>query len=207
MSTHGSLIYSSPVVYRALMRVLYGGHFRDRYRALAELVPPGASVLDVCAADCYLYWGYLRQKPGISYVGLDMSPSFVRTAQRRGTDARVFNVLEDEFPAADVVIMQGSLYQFLPGAERVVDRMLDAARRHVIIAEPIRNLSDSNVPVLSALSRWLTKPQSSEAGRDGARFTEQALRELFSRYDSLERTVYVPGGRELIGVFRGRCAA
>ncbi len=42
--------------------------------------------------------------------------------------------------------MQASLYHFLPDAHEIVERMLAAAGRRVIVSEPVRNLASSQNP-------------------------------------------------------------
>ena len=203
MSPAQSYIYSNRVLYHVVMRLLYGPHFDTRYRALADAIPAGASVVDVCAGDCYLYLKYLRSK-SVEYLGLDLSPQMVRWAQQHGVTARHFDVWKDDLPAGDVVVMQASLYQFLPRADAIVRKLLAAARRIVIISEPIRNVSASSNPLLSIVGRRLTVPASASPAYTGRRFDQQSLTELFHAFDSFERATILPGGREMLGVFRAK---
>ncbi len=203
MSFAASLIYSNRSLYHLLMRGLYGSHFEARYAALAEIIPNGARVVDLCPGDAYLYRKYLKAKK-VEYLGLDISSHMVRWAQAHGVDAREFDVWEDEIPQGDYVIMQASLYQFIPEQERVVDRMLDAAREKVIIAEPVHCLSDSANPVLAGLSRYLTTPLKDNGRYRGERFDEAALLALFEHFDAYERSFAIPGAQERVGLFSGR---
>ncbi len=142
-----SLVYRSPLLYEMIMLALYGRHYPARYRAIAELVPAGSRVLDLCCGPGILHDRYLRRK-GVEYTGLDVNPRFIARVNRRGGRGLVWDLHEDRpLPEADTVVMQASLYQFLPDAAPVVRRMLRAARQRVIIAEPIRNLSDSRLPI------------------------------------------------------------
>ncbi len=202
MSQHSSLIYSHQNVYQLVMRLLYGRHFRARYETLAAEIPAGAKVVDLCAGDAYLYRHFLRQK-GVDYLGLELSPQFVAAGQAQGVPMREFNVWNDKIPAAEVVIMQASLYQFLPNTDAVVQKMLAAARSKVIIAEPIRNLSEED-GWLGKISRAMTKPRAEDGAYSGRRFNETSLRGLFSSFAAFERSFLIPGGREMVGVFRGR---
>jgi len=203
MAAVSSLIYKHRSIYHILMRVLYGGHFRARYSAIAEEVPPGAAVLDVCAGDGYLYLRCLRARQ-VSYRALDISPELVRWMKRHGIEAYRFDVWRDALPAADVVIMQASLYQFLPDAARVIEKLLDAARERVIIAEPIRNLSSSNNPLVRLIAKRMTRPGEGDGQYEAHRFTSASLLDTFNRFPAFERSRLVPGGREMIGIFRGR---
>ena len=202
MAHSSSIIYSNERLYRVLMRALYGRHFEARYRVLADEIPAHSSVIDLCAGDCYLYRRYLRSK-SVSYLGLDLSPALVTAAQKHGVEAREFDVWRDDIPPAEVVLMQASLYHFLPQAEKVVAKMLAAARNKVIIAEPIRNLSSSRLAWLAKLSRRLTKPAPEQSSYSGARFDENSLTAVFESFPAFQRSFLIPGKREMVGIFRG----
>lgn len=193
------LVYKSALIYEVTMTVAYGRHYGERYRAIADLIPAGASVLDVCCGPGILYQRYLREK-GVSYTGLDMNEKFVRDVIRHGAEGRVHDLSSDEaLPKADYVVMQASLYHFLPNAGPVVSRMVAAARAAVIIAEPIRNLSTSSMRPLSWLASTMTNPSD---GAPPQRFTEETLTDLFSQLE-LEpaKTFLLRGGRERVYVF------
>ena len=180
------------------MLLLYGRHYTSRYRALAELIPAGSSVLDLCCGPALLYHRYLRSK-GVQYTGLDINSNFMARLNRRGGSGQVWDLRSEEaLPSADYVIMQASLYHFLPDASPVVDRMLQAARRQVIIAEPIRNLATSDSRLLSLLGRLFTNPG---VGEHSLRFTEASLADFFSGYSSrVVESFPIAGGREQVYV-------
>ncbi|SUD48338.1 methionine biosynthesis protein MetW [Nocardia otitidiscaviarum] len=192
MST--SFIYRYGTVYELLMRGLYGRHYGARYRAIAALVPENAAVLDLCCGPATLYTRYLRQK-AVRYTGLDLNERFIARLIRAGGSGQVWNLRADTpLPAADYVIMQGSLFHFLPDPEPVLDRMLDAARERVIVAEPVRNLTATRHRAMAGLGGRLT-----DAG-DGARplrFDEETLDELFRGFpEHVEERRLIAGGRE-----------
>lgn len=194
-----SLVYRSATGYELLMRMLYGRHYSDRMRVVAEQVPEGASVLELCCGPATLYERYLQDRAG-SYVGLDVNERFVAALRSRGVDARVLDLARSDapLPSADVVLIQASLYHFLPDAARVVEQMLAAARDRVIVSEPIRNLASSGIPVLGALGRHGTDPGIGEAA---GRFTEETLDELMARYRGrITNAFLIPGGREKVYV-------
>jgi SAM-dependent methyltransferase len=122
-----SLVYRSAAGYELLMRVLYGRHYAARMRAVADQVPDGASVLELCCGPGTLYLHHLRGRIR-EYVGVDVNQRFVARLRRRGVDARRLDLAagDVELPRADVVILQASLYHFLPNAGQIVDRMLAA---------------------------------------------------------------------------------
>lgn len=199
--TQQSFIYSNRLAYHWLMRGLYGRHFQDRYRAIAAEVPDGARVVDVCAGDAYLYLRHLRNA-GVDYVAVDVSPQLTAWARRRGVDARLLDVGDESLPQGDVVIMQASLYQFLPNADRIVAKLLDCARARVIITEPIRNISDSENKVLAWIGQTLTKP--ARGNYIARRFNRNSFSALCQSIPELVSLSELPGGREMMAVFRGR---
>jgi SAM-dependent methyltransferase len=194
-----SLIYRSRIAYELVMLALYRSHYADRYEVMANLIPRGAEVLELCCGPGILYDRYLRNK-NVRYRGLDSSKNFVSDLVRRGITAEHWDLRSSRpLPQAEYVVMQASLYHFLPNAAAVVDRMLRAAEKEVIIAEPIRNLVSSRVPIIARLSRNLT---DAGAGPSASRFVEATLDQLAERYSGLVRQSFLaPGGREKIYVF------
>jgi len=199
MST--SLIYRSALGYEWLMRALYGRHYGARLRSVADRVPPGASVLELCCGPGTLYRRHLRERAGV-YLGLDVNQAFVDRLRARGLDARLVDLGgEQPLPRADVVIIQASLYHFLPGASALLDRMLAAAEQRVIVAEPVRNVASSRLPVVATLGRRGTDPG---VGDHAQRFTEESLDRLMERYrERVQETFLIPGGREKVYVLAG----
>lgn len=185
------------------MRALYGRHFKARYVAIADEIPEGSRVVDVCAGDCYLYLGFLRQK-SVEYLGLDISSNLVKWAQRHAVNARAFNLWDDEVPRAEIIVMQASLYQFAPHAETVLRKLLAAAQKTVIVSEPVRNLTSSGSRVIAALSHRLTTPTVKHGPYSGQRFDVRSLTELFHSCEPFERAFFIPGHRELVGIFKGQ---
>ncbi len=193
-----SVIYHNRTTYELLMRGLYGRHYGARYRAIAELIPDGADVVDVCCGPATLYTGYLRDK-GVDYTGLDLNEGFIARLTEAGGTGRVWNAhAADPLPAADHLLMQASLYHFLPDPTPVIDRMLAAARDQVIIAEPVRNLASSDNKVLAAVARRFT---DAGEGAEEHRFTEPTLDALMRGYgDRVVRRQLIAGGREKLYV-------
>lgn len=180
------------------MVALYGRHYASRYRAIADLIPPRASVVDLCCGPALLFSRHLRRK-NVRYTGLDVNAGFVERLIRAGGTGQVWDLRKDEpLPPADYLMMQASLYHFLPDALPIVGRMIAAARRQVIIAEPVRNLTTSRSPLLAKIGRVLTNPGVGEQSR---RFTEASLDELLSVYGSqVEKSFLIAGGREKVYV-------
>jgi SAM-dependent methyltransferase len=195
-----SLIYRNALLYETAMRALYGRHYWDRYRAVDQLVANDVAVLDVCCGPATIYFHFLKSR-GVHYTGLDISPYFVQRLRRKGVAAQVWDVAQDRpLPEADFVLLQASLYHFLPKTEPIVDRLVKAAKRAVIIAEPIRNLATSRSVWLSWCGRHLT---NAGQGPQTERFTSTTLDQLLlSRADCLH-SFLIPGGREKIFVLGG----
>jgi len=194
-------VYRTAAGYELLMRVLYGRHYAARMRAVAEQVPVGSSVLELCCGPGTLYMRELHDRTS-AYVGLDVNERFVRRLRRRGIDARVADLATGaQLPSADVVLMHASLYHFLPHAGEIVDRMLAAARERVIISEPIRNLASSGVPMIGFLARRAADPG---VGGHAHRFTERTLDAVMSDHGERVLVAFtIPGGREKLYVLAG----
>ena len=190
-----SLIYRSPRVYGIVMRALYGRNHAARLDAVAAQVPHGASVLELCCGPGEL----CSRLRAADYLGLDANGRFVAAVRARGGRAEQTVLGPDsDLPPADVVVMQASLYHFLPAPQGIVDAMLRAARERVVISEPVRNLSDSSFGPLRKLAR-----RSSDPGVDASsnRFDEPRFDALIERYN--ERVVLcelVSGGRDKLAV-------
>jgi SAM-dependent methyltransferase len=192
------LIYKSSALYDLVNWLLYGRHHHARYRVVADLIPAGSSVVDLCCGTATLYHRFLRDKH-VRYTGLDMSESFVDALNRRGGHGVLWDLRSDKpLPPADYIVIQGALYFFLPNPNPLIERMLAAANKEVIIAEAIRNLSDSALPVVSSLSKRLA---GSAQGSESARFTEETLDQLFAGYPpESKRSFKIPGGRDKVYV-------
>jgi len=184
------------------MLLLYGRHYSSRYRSIADLIPENATVLDLCCGPALLFHRCLRAK-SVRYTGLDINEGFISRLIRYGAAGEVWDLRSArELPVSDYVIMQASLYHFLPDASGVVNRMLKAARKNVIIAEPIRNLTTSGSSVLSFIGRSFTNPGS---GKQESRFNQTSLAAFFDLYSPyISRSFPIAGGREVVYVLDGR---
>jgi hypothetical protein len=197
-----SLVYAHPWLYQGLMRALYGRGFDARYRAIDALIEPGSEVFEACAGDGHLYERYLRSK-AIRYSGGDINDVFLKHARRRNLPIVALDLLVDSIPVADYVVIQASLYQFIPGHARVIERLLCSARRTLIVAEPVVNLASSS----SSWVRWLAQRSANPGdGHKAARFDEAsldaALRGDFA--DRIESSATIAGGRERLYCLRGK---
>jgi len=178
------------------MRFLYGKFFHDRYSVLAGMIPERSSVLEVCSGDCWLYLKYLRKK-NIIYQGSDVNEVFLSHAQKKNIPILKLDLLKDILPRAEFVVMQASLYQFIPRQKYVVDKLLASATKKVLIAEPIKNLATSSNPIISFLAKRLANPGD---GQKFNRFDESSLDQLMNDHYSnlIDQVAVIPGGREKI---------
>jgi trans-aconitate methyltransferase len=186
------LVYRSPTVYRAAMAVLDRVR-AERNRVVVDAVAPGSSVVDLCCGDAAI--GAPLARKGCAYLGLDVNRRFVDSARARGLDARVWDARNGEIPQADVVCMLSSLYQFIPDERRLLERMASAARRRVIVSEPVRNWASGDSAMLRALALRLTQVDGRTFER---RLTAHRLDELVDGLGRMSSRVAL--GRELLYV-------
>jgi hypothetical protein len=186
--------YWHPVLYRLLMTGLYGRHFSARYEAVAEKIPAGASVLDAACGDCLL-WEFLAGK-GVSYTGLDLNERFLGRAARRGIRVVAADLRAGGLPRADFVVLQGSLYQFIPEHRAVIDSLLGAAGTALILSEPVRNIALEGGRFGSVLADWATRVRGQSYP---SRFSRAEFVALLREHgaSSIEE---IPGGRDVVGV-------
>jgi hypothetical protein len=197
-----SPFYSSPALYQLLIRFLYRKYFNERYQVVADEIPAGCSVVDVCAGEAFLYLKYLKKK-SVTYIAVDNSPHFAQWGLRRGIDYRKLNVFIDKIPTADVVIMMASLYQFYPHEKETVQKLIRSARKKVIITEPISNLSSSQINFIAKFANWLTTPFEVPPQYTGERFDEKRLVEFLSSFSGFQGIEKIAGGREMVAVIKG----
>ena len=155
-----SPIYWTRRGYDLVMRLLY----RDELDAVSEQVgryiPPDASVIDVCCGTAQLYFSQLERRPGgkENYLGLDANGHFIMALRRLGVRAKRFDVLREELPVADYIVMCSSLYHFRAREADIFEKLMSAARRGVIISEPVQNLSSHRFRPLAAFANYWTNP-------------------------------------------------
>jgi glycosyltransferase involved in cell wall biosynthesis len=194
-----SPIYWTGVGYDLAMRALYGRELEHTYAEVARRIPDGASVVDVCAGTCRLYRDFLRQR-GCEYTGLEFNGHFVMSARRRGVPVRRFDVLHEEVPAADYAVMCSSLYHFHEREQEILEKLRRAARKAVIVSEPIANLSARGPSAWGRLLRRLTDPG---VGDYSHRYDLAGFRALAERHGASE-FVHEPDWRNALAVFAGR---
>jgi hypothetical protein len=193
-----SPVYWHPYIYTFLIKILYGKNFNSRYLAVADLIPENSTVIEVCPGDGYLYEHYLKKK-NVKYTGLDINPGFVKVAKSKQIPFVIHDLFTEDIPKADYIIIQASLYQFIPQEDMIIQKLLNAAGRTLIISETVRNLSDSKNPFIALFAQYSANPGKGHAPK---RFTKDTLMDCFSKYPAFKEVKAIEGGRELIGIFR-----
>ncbi len=193
-----SPIYWNAKGYDLVMRLLQGERRFKELGRVAELIEPGSSVVDLCCGTAKLYRDHLRHL-SVDYMGLDANGHFIRFLKEIGINGRLFNVLEEvAVPAADYITMCSSFYHFRNEEAVVLSKMIAAARKAVVISEPVRNLSQLRFEPLGRFFNWLTRPG---VGTSEFRYSIDIFREFANHHGAAE-VVYEDGGFNAIAVFR-----
>jgi len=186
-------LYGFPRLYSLLMYILYYPYYEESYKSIASLIPPNSSVADVCCGNTKLFQ-YLKPKD-IIYIGLDSSQSFVNHAIKKGINIKLCNVVNDEIPQADYIILQRGLYQF-KNPLTLIKKLIRASKKQVIISESIRNLKSNSFvgkflyPLIPFLVGTNHDPHF--------RFTEESFKNLLNQLSP--EYVRTNGNRDLIAI-------
>lgn len=195
--TRPGIIYRSPRLYHAVLRLVYHKDFVKRFKAVADQVPDGSSVVDVCCGPALIYDRFLKGR-GVKYTGLDINPYFI--AARRNSSGKIVPwdiELRGALPKADTLLMQCSLYQFIPRQDEILDKLFAAAGKRVVITEHVSSWSKSPNRLLQMLSHVATNPGT---GPKTERFTPETLEQALARYKPANR-ISLCGGTEMLYVF------
>lgn len=175
-----SPVYWHPKLYTFTMRKLYGHYYEPRYTNLDKLIPENCELLELCMGDLYFYEHYLKRK-NVKYACADINPVFVNSAKAKGINAEIINMLEDEIPERDYILLQGALYHSIPDQEKFIRKLLSSSNKQLIISESTRNVSNSGSGIISVLGAFFSK---AKAGQSRIKFTKQTLKEAFSGFEN-----------------------
>lgn len=175
-----SPVYWHPKLYAFTMRKLYGQYYEPRYKNLEKLIPENAELLELCMGDLYFYENYLEKK-NIKYSCADINPVFVNAAMEKGINARIIDMLKDEIPSSDYILLQGALYHSIPNQAEFIQKLLSSSRKQLIISESTRNVSNSNSGLVSILGAFFSKAKT---GQSRIKFTKQTLKEAFKGFEN-----------------------
>lgn len=189
------ILYKSPKLYAFVMKSLFGDNYSSRYKSLTKEIDKFDVVLDVCCGDSKLF-DYLKKKH-VDYIGVDISLPFVRHALHKKVRAIHADINKDKLPKADIVVMQGSLYQF-ENPKKIIDKLLKSTSKKLIISESVTNLTQNkffDFPITQKLASTLVGTNHSD---QFFRFTEDKLKSLLKSYKP--RYVSIPGQRDIIAI-------
>lgn len=193
-----SVLYWNPYIYSFLVRLLFRRDYAGRYEAISSLIESNSSVLDVCCGDSKLYF-YLKSK-NVDYLGLDMNPTFGKVSKRKGIKAKVFDLYKDDPPKTDVIVIHASLYQFIPNHSAILQKLYNAAKKYLIVAEPVRSYTQSKWKVVSLLGRVLNNPGD---GMKIQRFTIETFKEAMEPFrDKVVLEFMIRGNIEYVFVVK-----
>ena len=195
-----SIIYSYRFLYNIAVRCLYRKEFEDRYEKIALLIPESSTVVELCCGDCYLYKHYLKKK-NVKYTGLDINTGFIYSAQRDGINVIYHNLLTNNpIPEAEYIIIQASMYHFLPDVNGFYSRLLKSTQKELIISEAVETLSTSSNPLIRFIARCALNPGS---GPPTEYFTKQTFKKFCDEHsDNLKCLFEIANGKEMCAVFR-----
>lgn len=190
-------IYLHPITYKMFCRLRYGQHFSRRYLSLCEIVEKNSTFLDLCAGD-YLLYNALKTKD-IKYTAIDINPHFTRKLTRKGFNAILGDVLEIEFPVSDYVYMGASLYQFYNYEEFIIRKMQRAAKKKVIVIEPVsRFVSQKN-----RIMRWLVEVATKVNGNSFShRYDYETLHSKLAYVKGFETMYKIVDGNDCMVLFK-----
>jgi hypothetical protein len=108
-----SILYWHPFIYRIFLRFIYGKSYSRRYLVLAHEIGD-KHVLDLCCGDCKLA-DYVP-----NYTGIDLNDNFVKHAKMRGINVIKLDVVKDDIPYSECIVMLSGLCQFRPFHDKIL---------------------------------------------------------------------------------------
>lgn len=188
------ILYRFPWAYKFAMQHLFGNKaYKERYIAIANKIPEGSTVLDVCCGDAQL--ASLLVNKNIKYQGFDVSLYFVRHNLKHNIKTTLGNLETDPLVNADYIVMQGSLFQF-ENPDKIIQKLLSYANKSVIISESVNNLEKSSF--FNPLVKWIMPIIVSTHHDPHFRFSENSLKALLNKYNPTY--INISGKRDLIAI-------
>ncbi len=181
-----SIIYWHPWLYRLAMRAIYGREYKERYRIIAREAG-NMEVLDLCCGDCKL------SEYVVGYKGIDLNDNFVRSARMRGINAIKMDIMKEGISKAECIVMQDSLYQFIPNHEKIIKKILKSSKK-AIISEAGISLGQSRNPIISIIAKKLTNTSKHHPQR----FTKKQLYSIYKKFNAKK---IIDTGKDLTAIF------
>ena len=139
------------------MKLLFRESYNSRYLEITNLIENNSSVIDVCCGDAKLY-EFLKKK-NVKYTGIDFSNTFYNYLKKKKIDIINLNIKTEKIPIkADYVVIQSSLYQFIPNHVEIVKKLLEVSKKYLIIQETVESFTTSSNKLLSLLGKILNNP-------------------------------------------------
>lgn len=167
------------------MNILYRMKYQARFNDIIDLIKDSdTTILELCFGDTLI--AQTCKERGIEWIGYDINEYFVSNAKAKGFNATKQDISElEKLPQADLCIMCGSLYHFIPEIEMTLNKMLTSSSR-IIISEPIKNLSSNN-GMIGKISRILT---NAGKGHENFRFDRSSIIETLEKYKKSQNYTY-----------------
>jgi len=117
----------------------------ERWRIAAEVIPDGASVLDVgCGTGEFI--AYLReQRPHVDATGCDLSARAVQMTVERGVDAFVADLAMEDLDGKYDYVTCFEVLEHIPDAETALERLKAVARHQIIASVPNAGYLDNRL--------------------------------------------------------------
>ena len=170
-----SPIYWHPRIYSLIIRILEGRSFKKRHDIIIEEIKD-LNVLDIGCADCYLSKFIKKDK----YVGADVNKKFVSYSKKRGIKTIVLNVIKDELPRTECIVLSNILHQTYPYHEGVLKKSLNCSSKKVIVAEHLKHIASSKNRLISYIAMILN---NSGQGVVKKRLSKEELFEVYKKFN------------------------
>ena len=152
-----SVTYWHPVIYKILMKVLFKRNYKMRYLEIANLIENNSSVIDICCGDAQLY-SFLKNKK-IKYTGIDFNNVFLDYLRNKKINVIHLDINKEDIPIkADYVVIQSSLYQFMPNHLHIIKKLLEISKKYLIIQETVKSYTSSSNFFFSLIGKILNNP-------------------------------------------------
>lgn len=112
------------------------GFTMERWKVAAQLIPEGATVLDVGSGSCEFLEHLRSVRPGVHATGCDFSETAVTMARDLGFDAFQLDLASSDIPETYDYLTCFEVLEHIPNAEDALLRLKAACRRRVIVSVP-----------------------------------------------------------------------
>lgn len=154
MSKKRSIFYKNAWFYISILKIIHGKNFTARYRHICCQIGKNVSVLEPGAGPGIIP-SFLDKS--CKYYGFDQNPDFVKSAQHRGLDIQLGNMLDKKaFRRSDVAVLVDVIHHLKPANQQILlKNTLSADPKIIIICEPYMHTFSliSKMPLFSKLHK------------------------------------------------------